>query len=182
MRKKKQKGDKIQISLAGEFAVLSQLALRGQDANMTLGNTKGVDILISNPMTGKMLKLEVKTHCRDIHDTGVNSKTFGRFLSNWIMSEQHGKYNKKKDANLFYCFVSIIARTKPRFFIVPAQVVANYIKKEFILFCRARKKEGKKAKDVGMRQFRIGSQRHKDKLKITPTIEQYEDNWEFQNR
>ena len=34
-----------QVSLAGEFAVLSQLALRGYDANLTLGNTKGVDIL-----------------------------------------------------------------------------------------------------------------------------------------
>jgi len=32
------------VSLAGEFAVLSQLALRGYDANMTLGHTKGVDI------------------------------------------------------------------------------------------------------------------------------------------
>jgi hypothetical protein len=27
------------VSLAGEFAVLSQLALRGLDANMTLGRT-----------------------------------------------------------------------------------------------------------------------------------------------
>ena len=37
------------ISLAGEFAALSQLALRGYDANMTLGRTKSVDILVSNP-------------------------------------------------------------------------------------------------------------------------------------
>jgi hypothetical protein len=37
------------ISLAGEFAVLSHLALRGYDANMTLGRTKGVDILVSDP-------------------------------------------------------------------------------------------------------------------------------------
>ena len=52
------------VSLAGEYAVLSQLALRGYDANMTLGRTKGVDILVSNPKTGKMLKLEVKTNLR----------------------------------------------------------------------------------------------------------------------
>ena len=38
-------------SLAGEFAALSQLALRGYDANMTLGRTKAVDILVSNPAT-----------------------------------------------------------------------------------------------------------------------------------
>jgi hypothetical protein len=45
------------ISLAGEFAALSQLALRGYDANMTLGRKKSVDILISNPQTGKMYQL-----------------------------------------------------------------------------------------------------------------------------
>src|SRR5262249_29070726 len=39
------------VSLAGEFAALSQLALRGYDANMTLGRTKSVDILVSNPAT-----------------------------------------------------------------------------------------------------------------------------------
>jgi len=44
---------KNQISLAGEFAVLSQLALHGFDANLTLGNTKGVDILLSNSETKK---------------------------------------------------------------------------------------------------------------------------------
>ena len=33
-----------QVSLAGEFAVLSQLFFRGFDASLTLGNTKGVDI------------------------------------------------------------------------------------------------------------------------------------------
>jgi len=35
--------DKNTTSLAGEFAVLSQLALKGMVANMTLGHTKGVD-------------------------------------------------------------------------------------------------------------------------------------------
>ena len=39
------------VSLAGEFAALSQLALRGYDANMTPGRTKSVDILVSNPAT-----------------------------------------------------------------------------------------------------------------------------------
>lgn len=179
--RKKQKSDKTRISLAGEFAVLSQLALRGQDASMTLGNTKGVDILVSNPATGRMLKLEAKTHCRDIRDRGIDSRIFGRFLSFWMMSAQHEKYDRKKDANLFYCFASIAAKATPRFFIIPAVVVARYIRNEFALFCRARKKEGKKVKDVGMRQFRIGSHRHKGKLKITPIIAQYEDNWKFKN-
>ena len=60
------------VALAGEFAVLSQLALHGYDANLTLGRTKSVDILVSHPQTGRMYKLEVKTnhrgrlYCKDI--------------------------------------------------------------------------------------------------------------------
>jgi hypothetical protein len=41
------------VALAGEFAALSRLALWGYDANMTLGRTKSVDILVSNPRTNK---------------------------------------------------------------------------------------------------------------------------------
>ena len=36
-------------SLAGEFLVLGELALRGLDGTLTLGHTKGVDILVHNP-------------------------------------------------------------------------------------------------------------------------------------
>jgi hypothetical protein len=50
------------VSLAGEFGVLCQLALQGCVANMTLGNTKGIDISIADPDGGRMLKLEVKTN------------------------------------------------------------------------------------------------------------------------
>ena len=71
--------DSNSVSLAGEFAVLSQLALRGYDANMTLGRTKGVDILVSNPETGRMLKLEVKTNFRSSRGAGANSRLFGHF-------------------------------------------------------------------------------------------------------
>ena len=49
------------VALAGEFAVLSQLALYGYDANMTLVRTKSVDILASDPKTDKFYQIEVKT-------------------------------------------------------------------------------------------------------------------------
>jgi hypothetical protein len=51
-------GGNTRLSLAGEFAVLSQLALRGKDTNLILGQ---IDILNSDPETDGMLKLEVKT-------------------------------------------------------------------------------------------------------------------------
>jgi hypothetical protein len=89
---------KNQVSLAGEFAVLSQLALRGFDANMTLGNTKGVDILVSHPETDSMYRLEV-----------WRSKRFGNIVASWPMGDKH---EKNVDRKLFYCFVGIAENTQ----------------------------------------------------------------------
>jgi hypothetical protein len=174
--------NKARISLAGEFAVLSQLALRGKDANMTLGNTKGVDILVSDPVTGRMIKLEVKTNYREKNKSEVTqSEVFGKFLSgkSWILSEKNGEYNNKHDANLFYCFVNIIKETNVfKFYIVPAKVVSQYIRDENKLWHEEKKKEGKLVKTSDMRQFRLGIKGEKYKIK-TPIGDDYEDNWEF---
>src|SRR3954462_3819978 len=89
------------VSLAGEFAVLSQLALRGFDANMTLGNTKGVDILVSHPETDSMYRLEVKTA---LNSKPWRSKRFGNIVASWPMGDKH---EKNVDRKLFYCFVGI---------------------------------------------------------------------------
>ena len=53
--------DKTQIGLTGEYYVLAQLSARGFVATLTLGNTKGVDILVTNQEINKLFKVEVKT-------------------------------------------------------------------------------------------------------------------------
>lgn len=91
------------VSLAGEFAVLSQLSLRGYDANMTLGRTKNVDILVSDPKTNKFYQLEVKTRLQSKkHPT--SSRLFGRIVCDWIMNEKHENISRPE---LWYCFVFI---------------------------------------------------------------------------
>ena len=177
--------DKNAVALAGEFAVLSQLALRNYDANMTLGRTKGVDILVSDPDTGKMFKLEVKTKLRESEKQDSRSKIFGRVIGGWLMSEKHETI---ADPSLFYCFVIIWksadkATRKPthksRFFIVPNDVVAHYVKKQHELWRMEKKKEGKRVKGATeMRVLRIGFEDNEYALP-TPTVERYEDNWEF---
>ena len=79
--------DKNAISLAGEFAVLSQLALRNYDANMTLGHTKGVDILVSDPGSRKMYRLEVKTRLRQSDKKRAKTRIFGTVIAGWLMSK-----------------------------------------------------------------------------------------------
>ncbi len=114
---------KNQIGLAGEFAVLSQLALRGFDANMTLGNTKSVDILLSHQQTRKMYKLEVKTH---YNNNSYRSRDFSYVEARWRMVDKHENI---VDPCLFYCFVGIEKNTHHfNFYIVPSSVVAKFIK------------------------------------------------------
>lgn len=164
------------VSLAGEFAVLSQLALRGYDANMTLGRTKGVDILVSNPVTGRMLKLEVKTNFRSSRSAGGNSRLFGRFLSAWMMNEKH---ERMRDLDLFYCFVNIGESTKQfRFFIVPSRTVADYVSKQHKIWLNDKPTH---SRENTMRTFRIGYANEKYQIS-TPTADKYEDNWSFSEK
>ena len=164
------------VSLAGEFAVLSQLALRGYNANMTLGRTKSVDILVSNPKNGRFYQLEVKTNLTKDGGRIKNSKIFGKYIIDWIMSKKHETIQSK---TLFYCFVNITEKTNHlRFFIVPSKIVAHYIREEHQLWLREKKKEKKIIKDTDMRLFRIGLNTEEYTID-TPTVEQYENNWNF---
>jgi hypothetical protein len=164
------------VSLAGEFAVLSQLALRGYDANMTLGRTKSVDILVSNPANGKMYQLEVKTNFRNTRNQLSESKVHGKTLSGWMMSEKHESI---ESPNLFYCFVNISKDTSVfKFYIIPSKIVAKYVKEEHAHWLKVKKREGKEVKETGMRIFRIGTQTEKYPI-ATPTAELYENNWDF---
>lgn len=162
------------IALAGEFAVLSQLALYGYDANMTLGRTKSVDILASDPKTDKFYQIEVKTKLDSRKNTtDSDSRLFGKIVSSWIMGEKHETIDRP---NLWYCFVLIAEETKAtRFFLVPNIVVSEYVQAQHQLWL---KEEGKAHKDTQMRSFRIGKKGEVYKIP-TPTAEKYENNWEF---
>lgn len=160
------------VSLAGEFAVLSQLALRGYDANMTLGHTKGVDILVSDPQKDKMFKVEVKT---SYASKPSRSKLFGLTLS-WMMMEKHETISSK---NLYYCFVNIEKQTNIfRFFIVPSSVVSGYVRVQHQFWLDNRSALPNKEKEILMRQFRIGLEEKSYKIP-TPLAKDHENRWKF---
>ena len=161
-------------SIAGEFAVLSQLALRGYDANMTVGRTKGVDILVSMP-DGRMYRLEVKTNWKRSRSAGGSSALFGKFVSAWMMGEKHERLT---DPLLFYCFVNISPDGKSfRFFVVPSAVVAKYVKVQHRLWLDA---DAKHSRENTLRTFRIGTKGEHYPVP-TPCAEDWENNWEFKN-
>jgi hypothetical protein len=161
------------VSLAGEFAVLSQLALRGFDASLTLGHTKGVDILVSSPKSGKMYRLEVKTNYRS---KPGHSKLLGHAI-HWIMGEKH---EGVVDENLFFCFVNIENDSNSfRFFIVPNGIVSKYVEEQH-KFWLSRDGGTHARVETTMRNFRIGVEDSQDEYQIfTPLAKDFEDKWEL---
>ncbi len=162
------------IALAGEFATLSRLALRGYDANLTLGNTKNVDILVSDPESGRMYRLEVKTssYLSKKGSAAKRSKLFG-YNYEWIMGKKHEEI---VDPSLFYCFVNFAGDegTPFRFFILPSKVVAEYVGAQHQLWLD----QDPKHKDTAMRVFRLALEEDGHPLP-TPAAKRYESNWSF---
>ena len=139
--------DKTQIGLAGEYYVLAQLSARGFIAALTLGNTKGVDILVTNQEINKPFKVEVKTTMKRIMYINHPSN---KPQYSWPMSIKHESI---KDENLIYCFVHISdADELPKFFLVPSIDVANQVRDGHASWLRNNKG---KVKDNPMRNFRI---------------------------
>ncbi len=161
------------VAIAGEFAVLSQLALNGFDASFTLGHTKGVDILVSNPLTGKMYRLEVKTSYKN---KPTVSKLFGHTL-NWIMGSKH---EGVVDDNLYFCFVNIEqVNNSLRYFIVPNKIVSSYVKEQHQFWLDRDNKIHPQTKTT-MRAFRIGLGVQQSNYTIRTTLaKEYEDRWEL---
>lgn len=135
------------IGLAGEYHVLAQLAQRNLVATMTLSNTKGIDILVTNQDINKLYKIEVKTSSKKL----VKERLFGKkpFYA-WTMSEKHENI---KDNNLYYVFVALRGYGElPKFFIVPSKKVARYVKWQHEYWLQSRKA---KVNNTTMRKFRI---------------------------
>lgn len=155
------------LALAGEYLVLAQLSLRGYIASLTLGNTKSVDILLSNENTGRLFRVEVKT----TSNGPTKLKQFGSNIE-WKMREKHESIS---DENLYYCFVQIenFDFSKLRFFVVPSSEVAKFVEEDDRYYHSAYHK--KPVKHTDMRIFRI---RLDGQSRGLPP-EKYENRWDL---
>lgn len=137
--------DNTQIGISGEFYVLAQLIHRGLVATLTFGNTKKIDILVSNESINKIFKVEVKTSNRKLGRDLLFSQDP---IYKWAMQDKHETII---DNNLIYCFVQINSIDYlPEFFLVPSKDVARYVKWQHKFWMKNRN-----GKDSRMRIFRI---------------------------
>jgi hypothetical protein len=126
----------ILAGVAGEYLVAGELSRRGYIASITLRNTRGVDILVSDDEAKKNIAIQVKTN---------QGKTKW-----WILDKKAESYFAD---NLFYVFVNLNSGDAPDYFIVPSKVVAKQIRDTHSKWLKTPGKTGKPHKDNPIRQF-----------------------------
>ena len=126
--------DRTTIGLAGEFFVMGELLRRGYRASLTFGNTKTIDIHVSND-TGKTLRFQVKTKSAKPTRTGH---------SKWTIGSKSWQVDRGEQQRLFYVFVLLPpGGMPPKYYIARAEDVVSQTKDDF--FRREREiKSGKR--------------------------------------
>lgn len=123
--------------IAGEYYVAAELSRRGYLAAITLRNSDGVDILVSNIDGDKLFSIQVKS-------TQNKRK--------WILSQKvENEFSEKK----YYVFVNIPSdiNLMPEFIIVHSKVLANNIFNGHRGWLSKPGKNGKTRNDSKVRQF-----------------------------
>lgn len=123
--------------IAGEYYVAAELSRRGYLAAITLRNSDGVDILISNIDGDKLFSIQVKS-------TQNKRK--------WILSKKvEIEYSEKK----YFVFVNIPAdiNLSPEYIIVHSKVLADNIYNGHKSWLAEPGRNGKKRNDSNVRQF-----------------------------
>ena len=124
--------------ISGEYAAAAELTRRGFVASITLRNTRGIDILVSNTDASRSAGVQVKTN--------QNGKRV------WLLNHKAEDFHSK---NLYYIFVCLRAPgIRPEFFIVPSKDVAQYISKSHTRWLARPGRGGRAHKDTQMRQFK----------------------------
>jgi hypothetical protein len=138
IKSKKLKSDSILTGVAGEYFVAAELSKRGYIASITLRNTRGIDILVSNRNANKSVGIQVK------------STKYSNTRS-WMLNEKAEDYYAD---NLFYVFVNLKEKDqRPDFFVVPSGIVARYIKRSHKNWIKKPNRKGGKHKDTSLRRF-----------------------------
>lgn len=136
--KQKTKLESVAVGVTGEYYVAGELSHRGYISSITLRNTRGIDIIVSNKEGTRSATIQVKS-------TQNNKK------NNWILTQKSEGFFSD---NHFYIFVNLDEPgIRPKFFVVPSEVVAKYISTSHKDWLNKPGKNGQQHKDNQMRRF-----------------------------
>lgn len=153
MKKKKEKSNPtekisgILTGVSGEYFVAAELSRRGYISSVTLKNTKGIDILVTNESATKTIGIQVKTN--------QNNRRA------WVLKSNAEEFYSD---DLFYVFVNLIGNGQlPEYYIVESKTVADFIKAEHQRWLATPGKKGQAHKDNPMRMFGDSEQKFLNK-------------------
>jgi len=96
--------------MAGVYLVAAELSLRGYVVSLTVRNTEGADLLLTDTVCSRSYSIQVKTNKSNL-----------RF---WLMSPSSLRLRSR---SLFYVLVNL-CKDGTEFFVVPSKVVAEGIR------------------------------------------------------
>lgn len=127
------------IGVAGEYYVAAELSRRGYLAAITLRNSDGVDILVSNLDGDKTTAVQVKTTMKNFR---------------WVLSKKiEDEIEKKK----IFVFVKIFEddTKSPEYIIVKGEILGAFIKEGHQKWLNSPGKKGQQRKDTNLREFNL---------------------------
>ena len=135
-----------QVGVAGEYLVAAELSRRGYVATLTLRNTRGIDILVSNLDATRVV--------------GIQVKTSQRAKAKWVMTK---KAEEDLAENLFYVFVCIPPLLPATFHVVPRKEVAEHVREGHQRWLKTPGARGQAHIDSDLRAFRDPDNKYKDR-------------------
>jgi hypothetical protein len=127
----------ILAGVAGEYFVAAELSRRGWIASISLRNTRGIDILVTNQEASRSITIQCKT-------TQKKDK-------NWMLNEKSENFFSDDH---FYVFVNLNKSSeRPSYHIVPSKVVADHIQYYHQLWLDTPGRAGHQRVDNPMRKY-----------------------------
>lgn len=134
----------ILTGVSGEYFVAAELSRRGYISSVTLKNTKGIDILVTNESAKRTIGIQVKTN-------QTNRRA-------WVLNKNAEEFYAN---DLYYVFVNLIGINQlPEYYIVPSRIVANWIKVDYQKWFETPGKKGQLHNHTQIRMFRDIEQKY----------------------
>ena len=122
--------------VAGEYFVAAELSRRGYIASISLRNTRGIDILATNATASRNVTIQCKT-------------SQSRVV--WMLNDKCESFFSE---NHYYVFVALGGPLeRPRYYVVPSAVVANYIRENHSNWLATPGRNGEAHVDNPVRNF-----------------------------
>ena len=127
----------ILAGVAGEYFVAAELSRRGWIASISLRNTRGIDILVTNQKASRSITIQCKT-------TQKKEKS-------WMLNEKSENFFSNDH---FYVFVNLNkVSERPSYHIVPSKVVADHVQYYHQLWLDTPGRAGHQRVDNPMRKY-----------------------------